>query len=311
MSWEQKYLTGTLQEMPIKPITADSVKEEVEKLAEEFDANPIKATKVPAPRSTGSSMGRGRDRFAVAGYSAGGSIVTPTLPKIAGIEERVTTDILPNIDSAEVEDAFGSQVGFYVGHAHELRVPKMDVVNHLKDWATKSFGLLEAPYMSSEFLKKIGVGNDRRGSSRGGFGSRDRGFGGNSRDSFRSGGGSSRGGFGERRGGSSFGRDDRSFGRDDRSSGPARFSERENRGQTYEYIQSERRSGNPSFASRDRSSAPRGDGGASLFRPVRSAPIFRTNDRNDSKVKDYRNKPTERQEFQRSLPSFGDDKYPF
>lgn len=298
MNWEQKYLTGTLQEMPIKPITAEGFKEEVEKLAEEFDANPVKA-KPASTRSTGPPNGRGRDRFAVAGFNAG-SIVTPTAPKVQGIEEKLTTEILPNIDQAEVEDAFGSQVGFYVGHAHELRVPKMDVVNNLKEWATKGFGLLEAPYLSAEFLKKIGVGNDRGGFRRGGS-SRGGGFGGSrggfsSRDSFSRGGSS--GGFGGSRPAFS----DRGGDRD--RNGPSRsFDGRENRSQSYEYIRSERKSGNPSF-SRDSSMGDRSGGG--LFKDNRGGSRFRSNDRRDKLPKFG-----DDQSFRRTPSGTGGDKYPF
>lgn len=258
LPWEQKYLSGHLAEMPIKPMTTEGFQGELEKLAEEFDANPVKPS-AAAPASPSPRDAR-RDRHSRFGPTASAllpAINTPVLPTISSMSSKISDEVIPQLAETEIEEAFGSQLGFYIGHADELRLHKMDILQHLKNWTTEGLGMSEAPYVSQDFLNKLGI-RERRSPA---FSSPRRGGGGSARGDSR---GFSRGGGGS---GSFYG-------------GGGRFDERERRGQTHEYIRSERTRGNPAF------------------------PRRRTFDRNDFAGK--ADKPT----FRSSINRDG-DRYPF
>lgn len=118
-------------------------------------------------------------------------------------------ELLPTLDPKAIEEVFMSMLGYYHSKQQMLGISAQDILKGLKTWSVEGGGLAEPPYVSEEFLKKVGFGEKRRntrggsGGSRGGFGRSGGGFG--RRDGGRR---EDSGGFGGRRqggGGSGFG----------------------------------------------------------------------------------------------------------
>ncbi|EAL18405.1 hypothetical protein CNBJ3280 [Cryptococcus deneoformans B-3501A] len=103
--------------------------------------------------------------------------------------------LLPTLDPKAVEEVFMSMLGYYHSKQQMLDASAQDILKGLKAWSVEGGGLIEPPYVSEEFLKKVGFSEKRRNTRNGGGGSRG-GFG-------RSSGGFGRGsgGFGKRDGG--------------------------------------------------------------------------------------------------------------
>ncbi|ODN94369.1 RNA helicase [Cryptococcus wingfieldii CBS 7118] len=128
--------------------------------------------------------------------------------KLAAIPERVS-ELLPTLDADAVEEVFMSMLGYYVGKGSQIGMPSQGILEGLKEWTTEGAGLVEPPYVSEMFLKKLGMGPRKekrsfggagRGGAGGGRGGRsfgDRGF----KDRGEGGGG----GFGSRGGSGGFG----------------------------------------------------------------------------------------------------------
>lgn len=211
LPWERDYVPYELQDMPLKNYPTAQLTEEVEQLASEFDANPVTpkpAAPIPVPSYSQ------RKRYGASAALPPSSISVPSLPRVQDLSTRLSEEVLPELAESEVQEAFASQLGFYMGHAHELRTRKSDILAGLQAWSTSGMGLAEAPYVSPAFLKKIGMGSDRQRS--GGFGGGRGGGYGDRRDfGGRDGGG---GGRFERRSEYGAGRPMRSNDRRDRTS---------------------------------------------------------------------------------------------
>ncbi|WVO16479.1 hypothetical protein L204_104156 [Cryptococcus depauperatus] len=131
--------------------------------------------------------------------------------RLNSIPEAVA-NLVPSLDASAVEEVFMSMLGYYVGKSDQIGLSSQKILDGLKDWAMKSGGLPEPPYLSPAFLQKVGLGEKRQrrsygrsndGDSRGGFGRNNRG---ESRGGFgRSNAGESRGGFGRSNAGESRG----------------------------------------------------------------------------------------------------------
>ena len=104
------------------------------------------------------------------------------------MQTKLDEVILPNLAESDVTEAFASQLGFYIGHAHELNLGRQDVLMNLENWAQDAFKLQEKPTVSDSLLAKMGFGRGGGGGGGGRGGSRFGGGGG--------GRGGSRGGYG-------------------------------------------------------------------------------------------------------------------
>lgn len=163
LPWEARYVSNQLQGMPLQPISVDGLKADLEKLASEFDTNPVRAA--PIDRR---AISTDRARFARRD-NVETSVSTPYAPRLAEIETKLQEVVLPELDEFDVNDAFASQLGFYVGHAHELSLGRNEVYEGLQAWAKGAFGLATAPTVSAGMISKLGLGKmrkDVRGGSR-------------------------------------------------------------------------------------------------------------------------------------------------
>ncbi|GAA5880864.1 hypothetical protein JCM16303_005150 [Sporobolomyces ruberrimus] len=220
LPWESGFVSWQLNDIPLKPCTVGETERQVAELAAEWDADPAEFARPPPSSSDGRSNRRSRDSMRPMTLSKSLS------PRLETLPESLTTNVLPSLDTLSVRETFASLLGYYLGKAHELRTTKDVVLTGLKRWSTEAGGLEEEPYVSPEFLKKLGMndgrtkhrGKPRRdfdsGSSRDGGGSswegRGRsasGGGGGYRERSAYGGSSGGGGYRDRERGSSYGGD--------------------------------------------------------------------------------------------------------
>ncbi|KAK9895498.1 DEAD-domain-containing protein [Cystobasidium minutum MCA 4210] len=167
LPWEESYIRSTLQDIPLKPIDTEGLQAELETLATELDANPPRMNAAPAPMA--------RSRFG--GRAPPGSSVSamqhPVLPRLQGLERRVTEDIIPEISPLDASEAFGSQLGFYVGRSPELGMSRGEIYEALQEWATTGLGLAQPPQVSQKMQQMLGLGKTNRGGKMRGFGQAD------------------------------------------------------------------------------------------------------------------------------------------
>ncbi|GAA5839658.1 hypothetical protein JCM5353_003332 [Sporobolomyces roseus] len=161
LPWESGFVSWQLNDIPLKPCTVGETQRQVTELAAEWDADPAEfaAPPPPAPRS-------GSDRSRRTFLARPMSLPKTLSPRLETLPESLTTNVLPSLDTLSVRETFASLLGYYIGKAHELRTTKDVVLTGLKRWSVEAGGLEEEPYVSSEFLKKLGM-NDGRTKHRG------------------------------------------------------------------------------------------------------------------------------------------------
>ncbi|GAA5973078.1 hypothetical protein JCM11641_000403 [Rhodosporidiobolus odoratus] len=255
LPWESGFISWQLNDIPLKPCTVGETKRDVAAAASEWDANPAEFAARPLPPSSTSRSSR-NNRSSSSARSRTATIPPSISPRLESIDDSLSTNVLPTLDSLSVRETFASLLGYYIMKAHELRTTKDVVLTGLKQWSTEAMGLEEEPYVSDEFLRKLGMNDGRtkrRGKPRTSFG----GSGGGRFEGGGGGGGSPWEGRGRvsGRGGDRFGREggrergdrferrDRGgdrFGGGDRERGD-RFGGREERGDRFGGDRGERR----------------------------------------------------------------------
>ncbi|GAA5937231.1 hypothetical protein JCM3775_001586 [Rhodotorula graminis] len=177
LPWESGFISWQLNDVPLKPCTVGDLQRELTTLASEWDANPpafaAPAAVVAAPSPSSSSR---RDRFSRERPSPRAMTLPPVLsPRLETLPESLKTNVLPALDTITVRETFASLLGYYLNKAHELRTTKEVVLTGLKRWSVEALGLEDEPYVSDEFLKRLGMNDGRtkhRGKDRGSFGGR-------------------------------------------------------------------------------------------------------------------------------------------
>ncbi|BGP51288.1 hypothetical protein JCM10450v2_007217 [Rhodotorula kratochvilovae] len=162
LPWESGFISWQLNDVPLKPCTVGDLERELTTLASEWDSNPAVATGA----SSAAAPAR-RDRFS-RDRPAPRTMALPDVlsPRLESLNESLKTNILPSLDTITVRETFASLLGYYLNKAHELRTTKQVVLTGLKRWSVEALGLEDEPYVSDEFLKRLGM-NDGRTKHRG------------------------------------------------------------------------------------------------------------------------------------------------
>ncbi|KAF9489587.1 DEAD-domain-containing protein [Pleurotus eryngii] len=145
LPWEVSFVTWQLTKVPLKPLTVSELKAQVTELAAKHDANPtafFDDANVPRKSNIFSTQ--------------------PHAPILADVD-RTASDLLAKVDPTDIEETFMSLLGFYVGHAQELRIRKGEILEGCKDWAVDAMGLQAPPHISPTMLDRLGL-RDRGGS---------------------------------------------------------------------------------------------------------------------------------------------------
>ncbi|GAA5942699.1 uncharacterized protein JCM15063_000864 [Sporobolomyces koalae] len=159
LPWEKGFVSAQLNDIPLQPCTVGETERQVTELAAEWDANPAEFAAPPPPTH---SRPRGRNAYAPR------PMTLPKLlsPRLETLPESLTTNVIPSLDTLSVRETFASMLGYYLGKSTELRTPKEDILSGLKKWSVEAGGLEEEPYVSPEFLRKLGM-SEGRSKSRG------------------------------------------------------------------------------------------------------------------------------------------------
>lgn len=159
LPWEHGYLRNQLSHVPMKPVTAQDLEQQVHEIAERYDEDP-KAFFPPVPRS------QSRRSFTISSFK--GNVTE----KLRALKEDIK-ELWPGMPSDQVEETFASMLGYYVSRMEQLRTPRNIVLEGLRTWTVEACGLEQAPHVSEAFLRKIGFhgnGGGSRNSDRSGFG---------------------------------------------------------------------------------------------------------------------------------------------
>ena len=134
LPWEIGFMTWQLTEVEVKPLTLNELKRDVVELATSKDAN--------------------------LGSKLNDAPINPSLPLIENIEAEIGA-LKSRLDEDAVKETFASLLGYYIPKSPELRCQKPVIVEGLKAWTTGACGMLAAPYVSDEFLKRLGMQDGR------------------------------------------------------------------------------------------------------------------------------------------------------
>ncbi|KAJ7056179.1 P-loop containing nucleoside triphosphate hydrolase protein [Mycena amicta] len=142
LPWEIGFVTWQLTDVPLKPLALNELKDSVKELAAKHDEDP-QAFLDPHKTQPGRS---------------------PFVPEVVPVAENVDTNIkalLNRLDGGAIRETFLSLLGYYMAKTPELRIDKPVVVQGCQDWSVEACGLESAPYVSVEFLQKLGLTDGR------------------------------------------------------------------------------------------------------------------------------------------------------
>ncbi|KAF8509054.1 P-loop containing nucleoside triphosphate hydrolase protein [Hysterangium stoloniferum] len=159
LPWEVGFLTWQLDSIPLKPLPVNELTSQVQELAAAYDKDPTLAfwgkdgppgvSQRPPPPSR-----KEKGSPAVSMYPKGQEDIARNLS--TNVES-----ILPSLDEEAIKETFASMLGYYMSKSPELRVQKTVIVEGCKDWATDACGLPVPPYVSAQFLERLGFSDGR------------------------------------------------------------------------------------------------------------------------------------------------------
>ncbi|KAG6821116.1 hypothetical protein H0H93_006455 [Arthromyces matolae] len=155
MPFEQGSLRGSLNHIPLQPLSIKALTEEVTDLAREHDSDPALFVKNAPPTQT--ATGRA--------FPTRNLFVKQVAPVVEEIEPAYD-HLLTKLDARDIHEVFMSNIGFYATQSGNLRTSVNAIVENLQDWTVKGLGLKEPPYVSEALLAKFGAGGFKKRSDR-------------------------------------------------------------------------------------------------------------------------------------------------
>ena len=157
LPWEYNYVRDQLNHVPLKPVTANDLANQVSEIAVRHDEDP-KAF-FPKPEA---KLVRRFDRRQQAGRGPITRYAGQVAPRIEAIAEEIDEVMSSVIEEEEVKETFASMLGFYVGRADDLRTSRQAILEGLRNWAMEACGLSEPPYISPTFLQRLGFTDEKK-----------------------------------------------------------------------------------------------------------------------------------------------------
>ncbi|KAF7329892.1 hypothetical protein MKEN_00252900 [Mycena kentingensis (nom. inval.)] len=139
-NWEQGFLTWQLTDVPLRELPTSVLNDELADLSKQHDAD-------PSAFSSGSSK---RSAFPT----------NAVLPLVENLNEEVRA-LLGRLDGGALRETFLSLLGYYIAKSPELRIPRTTIVQACQEWTTKGWGMDEPPFVSVDFLQRLGVDDGR------------------------------------------------------------------------------------------------------------------------------------------------------
>ena len=156
LPWEIGFVTWQLTEVPLKRLTLNELKKQVDELATKYDENP-KLFLANAPKPSGRYDSKGRPVPSSQPFE----FKSPVVATIGGMDTQIQ-GLLGKLDEEAIQETFASLLGYYIAKSPELRMhDKGAIVQGIKDWSVQALGLPVPPYVSDSFLLKLGVSDGR------------------------------------------------------------------------------------------------------------------------------------------------------
>ena len=130
LPWETGFVTWEMSSIPLKTLTVDQMKSQVEELAAETDKQTTHGTK------------------------------QPYLTTVKSVEEEVK-ELLTMVDDEAAKETLLSSLGFYLGKTGQLRVQPQVIVDGLKKWSVGALGLPEPPFIPGGLLARLGASAEK------------------------------------------------------------------------------------------------------------------------------------------------------
>jgi ATP-dependent RNA helicase MSS116 len=154
LPWEVGYINQHLHDLPLKDAPIDEFNRELAGLTAHYDANnEVLPQSEPAP----TARHLHNNKFS----RPPGRIQPPVTDRLAGLENDLTRNVLPGLDESAVGETFASLLGYYAAKAPDLRITKAVVLKGLQEWAMEAGGMSREPYVSDQFLQKMGFNSTK------------------------------------------------------------------------------------------------------------------------------------------------------
>ncbi|KZS97218.1 DEAD-domain-containing protein [Sistotremastrum niveocremeum HHB9708] len=150
LPWEVGFLTWKLSDVPLKPVTTSELNAQVTALSRKYDTDGPKAFFKDGTSGSSRRSGSGP----ITNYNG------PLLPLAEELDAKVK-QFLPSLDSEAVRETFASLLGYYISKTPEMRTTKDVILQGCRDYSTEGLGLPEPPYVSDDFLQRIGYSDGR------------------------------------------------------------------------------------------------------------------------------------------------------
>ncbi|KAA1476149.1 DEAD-domain-containing protein [Dentipellis sp. KUC8613] len=136
LPWEKGFLTYSLSDVPIKPLSVEELQSEVTKIAEKHDAD--------------------RDAFWASAPPHTVREYPPTVAKVLAETDANIAALHDRLDEDAVKETLAALLGYYLGQTGALGVDRAVVLQGLRDWTTQACGLPKPPHVSDAFLARLG-----------------------------------------------------------------------------------------------------------------------------------------------------------
>lgn len=157
LPWEVGFVTWQLTDVPMKPVTTEDLKAQVNELAAKNDQDPnafFAGTKAAIPDTVV------QDRYGRPQSGVPRVYEPVAAQRLESIDSRVR-ELLEQVDEDAVKETMTSMLGYYISKAPELRVQKSVIVQGCKDWTVGACALPTPPYISDRFLEQLGLHDNR------------------------------------------------------------------------------------------------------------------------------------------------------
>ncbi|KAF7338780.1 hypothetical protein MSAN_02200500 [Mycena sanguinolenta] len=142
LPWEIGFVTWQLTDVPLKPLAVNELTEQIRTLSNKCDEDKTAF-------------------FRQAKAPVGEQLFPQELVPVAEAVEGNIGTLLGRLDEDAIRETFMSLLGYYMSKTPELRVQKSVVVQGCQDWTTGACGLAVPPYVSAQFLEKLGLSDGR------------------------------------------------------------------------------------------------------------------------------------------------------
>lgn len=157
LPFEQGFVTWQLTDIPMRPLTITELDAQVEQLAAAYDAKPTPLPEPPTPPPRSALMGK---KMNLASRIKPRDHPENITARLLGLPVALS-NLLAKVDPTAVGETFASMLGYYMPKTGELRIQKEVMIEGCKEWTVDACKLPRPPYISPQFLAKLGFHDGR------------------------------------------------------------------------------------------------------------------------------------------------------